>query len=188
MLSSKECLQQLAQADHVLGDGTYKYCKKQCNHLYTFHAYDTNQVYVPCAYFLMSDKTERTYRLILEYLQEVSSDLGVPFHPCMFHVDLDIAMMDALKQRHPHSTVRLCHLHLAERCCYRNIQKKWLAGAYKSQAEVDEWSKLFLSIPRLPQQKATAYFNAAMTDVKIDGNSQIVNYLEKIYRLQFLKE
>ena len=89
MFSSKIGLEFLAEADNVLGNGTFQYCPKSFFfQIYTFHAYSANEVYVPCAYFILPNKTQTKYTLMLEFIQEKSSDMGVSFVPVTFHVDL----------------------------------------------------------------------------------------------------
>ena len=79
MLGTRATLNYLANSEHVLGDGTFKYCTKHFHQLYTFHAYGDNQVSVPCCSFLLPDKKETKYLRMLELLEERTSDLGASF-------------------------------------------------------------------------------------------------------------
>ena len=51
MLGSSNGLRHLSAAEHILCDGTFKYCTKFFLQLYTFHAFEANEVYVPCVFF-----------------------------------------------------------------------------------------------------------------------------------------
>ena len=113
MLGNQKGLQHLAESDHILGDGTFKYCTNFFLQLYTFHAFGANKIYVPCVFFLVTDKSQKTYTKMLELIQEKTSETGISSVPLNFHVDMEVSMLNAIRSRHPHARIRICHFHLA---------------------------------------------------------------------------
>ena len=182
MFSSKIGLEFLADAEHVLGDGTFRYCPKQFYQIYTFHAYGANEVYVPCAYFLLPNKTQATYTLMLEYLQKKSSRLGVAFVPATFHVDLEVAMINSIRQRHPYAKVSLCHFHLSQ-SWFKMIQKKGLATQYaKKTSPVGNWLRMVFGMPALPATEVGDFFFNVLKNIEPDASvAEFADYLEKCY-------
>ena len=157
LLGSAKGLKYLAAAEHILGDGTFKYCTRLFEQLYTFHAFGENGVYVPCAYFLLANKSQKTYTCMLYYLQEVMSRWGIPFVPINFHVDLEMAMIKSINTIYPHSNIRLCNFHLGQ-AWWRKIHSLGLGAIYNTASETGEWLKMFFGMSSLPHSEVGDFF------------------------------
>jgi hypothetical protein len=77
MFSTETNLKFLSEPDiHLFADGTFQYCPKFYYQLYTIHAFRNGQ-YIPCAFFLLPDKTKQTYINMLQHLVQSCSQSGV---------------------------------------------------------------------------------------------------------------
>ena len=158
VFGSSEGLNHLFRADHVLGDGTFKFCTKYFEQLYTWHAFGNNGIYVPCVFCLLPDKKEKTYNTMIGYIQEQARLMDTQFHPNYLHVDMETAMHNAFKWRLPNSIIKICRFHLAQ-AWYRNIQKHGLVAEYKCHtSNVGEWLKIIFGLPSLPVEEVLSFF------------------------------
>ena len=186
MLGSAMGLKHLTDSEHVLGDGTFKYCTKYFEQLYTFHGYGANKVYVPCVYFLVTNKTEHTYILMLNYMQEVSRNLVISLIPMNVHVDLEMDMIKAIKNCYPRASIRRCQFNVSQ-SWFRKLQSLGLASDYNtSDSVIGNWLKLFFGLPALPPNQAQDFFFDIMVNTNPDIHQTLIfsTYLEKNYMLE----
>jgi hypothetical protein len=101
MFSTETTLRFLSEPDiHLFGDGTFQYCPKVFFYqLYTIHAYKNGQ-YIPCVFFLLTDKSKITYTSInwFQHLVHSCSEVGVDLKMTVLHLDFVIAVHEAVRQ------------------------------------------------------------------------------------------
>ena len=76
--------------------------------------------HVPCVFCLLTDKKEKTYNIMIEYIQEQARLMDTQFHPKYFHMDMETSMHSAMNWRLLNSIIKICRFHLAQ-AWFRNI-------------------------------------------------------------------
>ena len=121
---------------------------------------------------------------MLHYLQKVSSDIGISFAPAEFHVDLEMAMLNAIRQQQPTAKISLCQFHLAQ-AWFRSIQKNGLVNEYtNNKSEIGKWLKLLFGIPSLPPHEVELFFRDVILlcdPAPFAQTAPFLDYLEKNY-------
>ena len=185
MLSTKDNLQHLADAPHVLADGTFKFCSKFFAQFYVVHAF-SGGVYTPCAFFLLPDKTKETYVRMLEYIVEESSMRGISFIPLVFHVDLEFPAHQALLERFPHCQIQLCLFHLGQ-AWYRNITTYGLIREYKDKNSwAGYWLRILFGVPALPADEVQQ-FVYSLRDYLLNGFQEYLMKNKIVLKMRAIK-
>ena len=182
MLTAEVNLVHLATAPDVLGDGTFQFCEKHFYQLYVVHAY-ANEIYTPCIYFLLPDKTIHSYKAMLDLIVEISSFIGVSFIPLKFHVDLEQAAHIALQSRFPHCQIAACQFHLAQ-SWWRRIAKLGMTEAYtNADSPTGQWLKLLFGLPALPPDEVEPFFTMQLLSRKPDDTKldDMISYITANY-------
>lgn len=96
----------VTKVDHVYMDGTFEYCPKFFLQLFTVHGLCNNH-YIPLVFFLLPDKSTKSYKIAFEYLREY-------FTPKTVTVDFEIAIHTAIKAVFPNTIVKGCRFHLGQ--------------------------------------------------------------------------
>lgn len=183
LLASREGLSHLASSENVLGDGTFKFCTKFFFQLYTVHGVGENGMYIPCAFFLLPDKKEDTYKKMLDFLQEAVSHVQGSFLPLVWHLDMETAMLNAVASRHSSAEIKLCRFHLAQ-AWYRQIQQCGLVRAYlEKDSSTGQWLRLLFGLPSLPADEVSDFFRDVMLATEPEDTAiiQLTEYLKKFY-------
>lgn len=148
MITSSSSLTFLCSCDHVLSDGTFKTCPKLFYQLYTFHGYESG-TYVSCVYFLLPNKSAKTYGKMMKMLVETVTEKEQVLSPSFFHVDMEVPVIKTLTAMWPECKIRLCHFHVTQ-AWYRKIQTSGMANSYSNpESELGNWLKLFFALPSL---------------------------------------
>ncbi|XP_035828362.1 uncharacterized protein LOC101848779 isoform X1 [Aplysia californica] len=116
LLSSPDNLRLLSQSNHIFGDGTFKTAPQHFYRLYILHAF-SNGVYVPCVFFLLPDKKQKTYEQMLHHLISSCANFNLTINPEAIHLDSEKAMHTAVKEIWPQVSIisiKGCQFHLNE--------------------------------------------------------------------------
>ena len=101
------------RADSIFVDGTWKTCPKPYSMLFVMRAKVGETVHT-IAYALMPDKKEKTYKEVLQKMQEICVAANKPLDFAFAHSDCERAIINAIKSVFPDTDIRLCHFHVAD--------------------------------------------------------------------------
>jgi hypothetical protein len=93
-------LEMLCKASRIHSDGTFKTSPMFFYQLYIIHSW-YKQTMFPCAYVLMTTKTEESYKRVLDELKSAALSLGHDFHPSAILTDFEAAAINAYKYHFP---------------------------------------------------------------------------------------
>ena len=79
----------IARSKMVLGDGTFKICRKLFHQVFIISAQVDEQVFVPCVWVLLPDKTRITYDTMFSMLKETLSRRGLSMAAEFFMSDFE---------------------------------------------------------------------------------------------------
>ena len=149
MFSTETNLKFVSEPDiHLFADGTFQYCPKFYYQLYTIHVFRNGQ-YIPCAFFLLPDKTKQTYINMFQHLVQSCPQSEVNIDISVLHLDFEIAVHEAVLSIWPNVLIKACQFHLGQ-AWYRKIQNLGLSGEYKDSAsDIGKWLKKFFGLSYL---------------------------------------
>ncbi|VDI53174.1 Hypothetical predicted protein, partial [Mytilus galloprovincialis] len=113
------------KALELLIDGTFSYCPKYFEQLYTFHGFKLGH-YVPLVFALLPSKSEEIYTVLLNMISSLCTDRNIMFKPRIVHIDFEIAMHNAFRSVFPDTRIECCRFHLGQ-SWWRKIQKLGLS-------------------------------------------------------------
>lgn len=105
--STIELLNALSDADVIFMDGTFKIAPQMFTQLYTLHGSYRGHM-IPCAFFLLPDKTEEAYERMLNPLGTCCSTKGISFSPTAFQIDFEVAVPRAIQVCHSSAELEGC--------------------------------------------------------------------------------
>ena len=149
MFSTETNLKFVSEPDiHLFADGTFQYCPKFYYQLYTIHVFRNGQ-YIPCAFFLLPDKTKQTYINMFQHLVQSCPQSEVNIDISVLHLDFEIAVHEAVLSIWPNVLIKACQFHLGQ-AWYRKIQNLGLSGEYKDpESDIGKWLKKFFGLSYL---------------------------------------
>ena len=152
MLATDHSLQLLRGNDfQFFGDGTFRYCPKYFYQKYTIHIFKDG-FYIPVAYFLLSNKTEKTYKRMCDLIKP-HCDIS------MMTLDFEPKPISAFEKQFPGVIIRCCRFHLAQ-----NWQKKFRALGFQTQynsrrGPIAAFLKSLFGLPCMPVDEVSEFFN-----------------------------
>lgn len=114
IFASENCKTILANPNlTILCDGTFKFCLKPFQQLYTLHvdlgSSKTHNNIIPVIYALLGNKTRATYKILFRLIKS-----QIPqFNPKTILLDFEKAAMLAVKDIFPETSVRGCFFHFS---------------------------------------------------------------------------
>ena len=122
----------MSRSNLWLMDGTFKTAPLITSQLYVIH-YDMNGHVLPGVFALMTAKTQESYTLLFEVLQE-----GLPAArragPAQFSTDFELASVTAFKIVYTNTTEGFCFFHFSQ-SLWRKVQESGAAAAYLREEE-----------------------------------------------------
>ena len=159
MLATDESLRILSEnCKQVFSDGTFRYAPMYFKQLYSFHVYKDGY-YIPVAYFLLRDKTKKTYRTVLRLLLDQCANLGHQLDIENFTVDFEHSMIVALQEIFGRNvSIRGCRFHLGQ-SWFRYIRDNGLYKTYRDgKCNAAKWMKKCFGLPGIHEQLVGEYF------------------------------
>ena len=132
ILSCGSNLEVLCQTtNEIFVDGTFKFCPKYFEQLYTIHGFKLGH-YVPLVFALLPSKTEAVYTTLLQMVSVLCQERQLYLKPSVVHIDFEVAMHNAVLSVFPNARIDCCHFHLGQ-SWWRKIQKLGLSAEYKDR-------------------------------------------------------
>ena len=166
----------------VFGDGTFDSRPPHCSQLYTLHT-EQMEHYLPLTYFILQDKTIRTYVTMLQLLIEECQKRGVHFNPAVIHLDFEDAAHASFKTHFPDINIRGCNFHLKQ-AWLRKCQAIGLKGEYEDKnSAIHRWIRTLFGLAFLNPDNVQTVFAFDMTAMApMDPRVEILEeYLTKNY-------
>ena len=182
MIGNKDILSCLDNQEHIYCDGTFRNCPKFFHQMYTFFILE-NGFYVPFLFFLLPDKTTKTYKTMLNMLK-VECGLGLDLKSVT--IDFEASMIKALRLVYPNVEVHCCRFHLGQ-SWLRKIRRLGLIPAYSNKSNLfGLWLKSLHSLAAItPDRVGEFYFKHKenLSESTLNGAKakKFFNYIEKNY-------
>ncbi|XP_060807341.1 uncharacterized protein LOC132903322 [Amyelois transitella] len=185
LLSTKNMMQLLQQADFWVLDGTFKIVPHIFQQLYTIHgnlSVTGNKTKTfPLLYCLCTNKDKKTYDMIFELLQEYGVENDLEFHPKICILDFEKAAIQSLKSNFENVILHGCHFHLGQ-ILYRQVQQRGLTQRYASDIKFKTDVKCLLALSFLPPNEIPIYFNKLLVSYKDDDDIiSLAHWFEENY-------
>ena len=103
----------LAKCERWHSDGTYDSAVPGFSQLYIIHGWYKGYM-LPCAFILLTNKRETTYRRMLAELKEAALGLRLELRPKKVVTDFECAAMNAYEFHFPGVEVSGCYFHFAQ--------------------------------------------------------------------------
>ena len=124
---SLDGLKMLGKASQWHLDGTFKASPRLYYQLLVIHAWLNGQM-IPALFVLMPDKTERSYKLIIARLKEMTIQNRIHLNPTVIVSDFELAILNAVQFHFPNVQLKGCMFHFTQ-AIWKNIQ---LIGKYQN--------------------------------------------------------
>ena len=151
---TKAAINVLQHSDEVYGDGTFEIVK----HTLFEQAWilvgksERLMVTIPCAYFLLPDKTYETYKLIMQSLKYHG------FEPKTFHLDFEAAAIKACKDVWPNCKIVCCDTHW-KRALRTNQNKIGLVPYIHRYREIETFIRKMWALSYVPKDKIVSVWD-----------------------------
>ncbi|CAC5384871.1 unnamed protein product [Mytilus coruscus] len=133
------------KASELFINGTFSYCPKYFEQLYTFHGFKLGH-YLPLVFVLLPSKSEEIYTVLLNMISSLCTDRNIMFKPRIVHIDFEIAMHNAFRSVFTDTRIECCRFHLGQ-SWWRKIQKLGLSDEYKNkECEIGLWLTKFFGL------------------------------------------
>jgi len=93
-------IETMCKAKRLHSDGTFKTSANFFYQLYIVHSWYKQHMF-PSAYILMTNKTEQSYKLIIDALKTAALQLGFELAPSAILTDFELAAINAYKYHFP---------------------------------------------------------------------------------------
>lgn len=111
LIFSTEELKNVARtAKHFNMDGTFKIVPNIFYQLYTIQCWANGSV-IPVFYVLMTGKSQELYGRVFQIISDVIETERTDLH---FMIDLEIAALNAIKEKFPQSSISCCSFHFRQ--------------------------------------------------------------------------
>ena len=138
-------LKVLHNCEHWYVDGTFSSSPQHYSQLYIIRGWFMGEMY-PCAYVALKNKSENTYKRMLQLLIDNSS---WELKPKVINGDFEPAAIMAWYAKFPGIIYQGCNFHFNQ-AINRNISEKGLQREYCTSHIYRSWLKLFSSLAFLP--------------------------------------
>lgn len=177
LFASPEDLAALFVNGNWFADGTFRVTPQQYEQLYTIHVIDLQGVNRPCAYALMSGKSEEDYVHLLQNLIQLSPPGTVPNTVI---VDFELAAINSFRHLFPQCTITGCFFHLGQ-SIWRHVQREGLSQRYMDDAGFALNVKRLLALAFVPEDRVVAVYERLVNDDAYRDLDVILDYFEDNY-------
>ena len=119
------------------------------------------------------NKKEPSYDAAWVYCKD---KLGPDFEPTEASGDFELAAANAAENNNPTLGMKYCYFHFTQ-CIIKNGQKRGLCRCYKENEEYNQWLRLILCVPLLPDYFITAAFTQLLLiDIKFENRADRENF------------
>lgn len=162
LFTTDENLKILTNTECWIMDGTFKMVPTLFKQLYTIHGVikdaNKNKKTIPLVYALLSCKTEKIYKLLLQEILKLTNELGYSLEPKFVLTDFEIAAINATKAVFPSIVSKACFFHFCQ-SIYRKVQTNGLTQKYGSDVQFALLIKQMSCLAFLPDSKIPNCFN-----------------------------
>ncbi|XP_046545931.1 uncharacterized protein LOC124256049 [Haliotis rubra] len=158
LFATTEMLELLSDADILFMDGTFFVCPNLWLQVYIIHCLVNGKMF-PVAFALLPNKTKRTYVRLFTLLKDiVVRRLGIELSPEIFQIDYEAAVISAISEVFPDSSVRGCLFHYSQ-ALWRQVLERGLSRDYMNNPAVQAHVRRAAALPLLPlNQVQDAWF------------------------------
>jgi len=142
--------------------------------MFTLHGFQ-NGHYIPLVFYLLIDKSVKTYEFVFTMIFEKCNTLGFLFSPEKVTIYFEI--YKAVENVWPNTTIIGCQFHLAQ-SWWRNVQKYGLTSFYKDESsEIGEWIQYTFGLVFLnPDEVSNCFVEDLLSDCPV--NDKLTNYCD----------
>ena len=173
VFSSPKMRSLLPECNSLYADDTFKIVPDHFLQHYTLHV-EKDGFLFPCAYALMTSKSEENYNRLFRKLLEFEPALN----PAATMVDFEKAAINAFEEIFI-AVVSGCFSHLSQNV-YRKIQSEGLVTQYINDREFATWIKMLPSLAFVPENEVTDCFNLLMQNFPKSAIN-VATYFENSY-------
>jgi hypothetical protein len=186
IFSTTRNLDLMSQCFHWFADGTFKTSPPLFNQVYTIHAVKYHNV-IPTVFVLMPNRTEATYRRMLNALKNLNRNLN----PQTILTDFELASIKAFRRAFPNSTQRGCFFHLSQ-CIFRKIQQNQnILDKYSEEPDFALQIRQLACLAFVPIDDVVKSFEELTDSSFFTENSEIlnplINYFEDVWIGRFTR-
>lgn len=162
--------------DTWFGDGTFTLVPGIYFQLYTIHA-KVGSKYPPCIYFLLPNKTENTYKRMIDIVKTLVPNLA----PMTVLLDFERAALNAFQDGFPTSRISGCFFHLSQ-SIIRKVQELGLKRRYETDIDFSILVKSLSALAFVPVADVPDLF-AELTEEFPDEPecNDLINYFQATY-------
>lgn len=168
-------LQLLGRCKEWYGDGTFFVVKEPFLQLYIFHGYvrrNKSIKQIPLVFILMSGKSKRDYRRVLQALKDMLPDCQL----ISIRLDFEAAMWRAVRSVFPEVKRHGCNFHYSQ-AIWRQVQSLGLQVAYANNETVRAFCQKLMALPFLPGNRMEAQFLELQQAVENEQLSALCEYI-----------
>ena len=126
-------------------DGTFKTSPKEFKQIFTIHVFNDTGRSIPCAFALIPDKKEVSYRLVLASIRFVAQKLGLTVDPAVVMSDFEASIHSALLSEFPGVQLKFCLFHFHQ-SLIKKMKKFQIYGEYRKRKEPSKATKALLGM------------------------------------------
>ncbi|KAK3757730.1 hypothetical protein RRG08_010888 [Elysia crispata] len=182
MMTFEKNYQYFTNDSPLFGDGTFKCSPQFFFQLYIFHV-ERLGYYMPMFYFLLPNKKQETYEVMLGLLIDECQKRGLIFSPSRINLDFESATHQAFKKVFPEIDIFGCNFHLKQ-AWLRKCNELGLKKDYEDkESEIHKWMRILFGMPFLPSEQVIPFFCIEATCLSpIDPRiEELEEYLLKNY-------
>ena len=178
VFASDKGLEWLSKAIQWHVDGTFRAAPKNFHQLYTVHAWQMDEMSV-CAFAFLTNKSQETYRRLLERMKTEATRLGFELRPEILFSDFELAALNAFMLCFPALTVRGCQFHFCQ-AIIRHVNTLGFKVRYSADSTFRQWVKSLAALSFIPADQE----ERAWTLVKANrppASDLLVTYMERTW-------
>ena len=174
MIGDQNSLLNLYHNEIWICDGTFAVVPNIFFQLYTIHTQIGNS-YPPCVYFLLPNKTENTYRRMLEILLNFLPNA----EPARILLDFEVAAMNAFRMVFQQASIGGCFFHMTQ-SIIRKVNDHGLKIRYETDHDFAIKVKCLSALAFVPVEDIEELFGTVVEQFPQDddGCMQLLTYFE----------
>lgn len=181
IFSCESNLKFMCSVEIILVDGTFDYCTKFFQQMFTVIGFKNNK-YVPVALSLLKDKKEFSYRTVMSTLKNKCLEMNLIFKPQHIVSDFEKGILQAAIKEFPNTTLVGCRFHLSQ-AWWRKIMGLGLTIEYKNKnSEIGKWLHYVFGLTFLHPDEVENVFLELIAEQPIDPRvTEFSDYLVDNY-------